>query len=246
MVPVDPTRMQHAAGFWGISVPEKANSTRDAFREKARNSCGPLKKMSCPVDATEDGSWIHEPFNDDDINDDEVLSPPPATNVSGDRPSRPSSVSRRNASPFSSTAAAVVSVVDREDIRTQQGTRGHSSSNQTDAFDSGRVLSTQQSTTPRRYTLEELRDRPRSNPRTRTPMRYSSPIAPILNRTTVHDDDEDNLDVATDAGGRGAEGTGRVTIRAGAGSAIGVRSLKQYEFKKAKCPTFKLKGIRFG
>ena len=77
-------------------------------------------------------------------------------------------------------------------------------------------------------------------------MRYSSPIAPILNRTTVHDDDEDNLDVATDAGGRGAEGTGRVTIRAGAGSAIGVRSLKQYEFKKAKCPTFKLKGIRFG
>ena len=70
-----------------------------------------------------------------------------------------------------------------------------------------------------------LTNRPRSNPRTRTPMRYESPIeANTFNRINIREEDE--TEVETAAGG--AETTGqprmegrRITIRPMAGRAVG-------------------------
>ena len=65
--------------------------------------------------------------------------------------------------------------------------------------------------TPLRITVESLTSRPRSNPRTRTPLRYESPLDPseFRRESLVYDDDDTTPEAR------------RITIRPLAGSAVG-------------------------
>jgi len=103
-----------------------------------------------------------------------------------------------------------------------------SSSNQHDPTRTLRLTEQEHSSrenTPLRVTIESLSSRPRSNPRTRTPLRYESPVDPDEFRS-LHSDNDTPVHEAQ-----------RITIRPLAGSAIGTVVTTRVSGETCSCLT---------
>lgn len=88
--------------------------------------------------------------------------------------------------------------------------------------------------TPNPITIEDLLHRPRSNPRTRTPMRYESPLESDAFRmerpTTDHNDNNDNIvNNVNNTNNNYNNEARRISIRPLAGSAVGTLPRRSYE-----------------